>query len=194
MALALVPLPQTHFPARLIMDAKEYTGAGLILRSALELGAVTLLVFCTGWVGVRIAEVVHRQSVTPSRDGVIQLRLVKSDRHGDVSFEEGSGYTGWWHCQGNDWSLAWRLEPASTRYSVEVRLATPVPPGGQKLEVAVGDHKLQAAVPDTGGSAKWKTLSLGEIALENKAYSLTVRGCTNLNVKSLALRPLVSAS
>lgn len=176
------------------MDAKNHTAAGVVLRSALELAAVTLLIFGTGWLGVRIAEVVHRHPVRPGPDGAIQLRLVNSDRHGDVAFEEGSGYAGWWHCQGKDWSLEWRINPASIRYAVEVRLATPVPPDGEPLHVAIAGHRLQAAVPNTGGRSKWNTLSLGQVPLEDKLYTLVVHGGTNVNIKSVTLRPAASAS
>jgi hypothetical protein len=141
-----------------------------------------------------VAEVLHRNPVSLGRDGVIQSGLVKSDRHGGVSFDEGSGSVGWRHCQGNDWSLEWRLEPTSTRYGVEVRLATPIPPVGGQIEVAIGGHRLRAPVPDTGVRTERKTLSLGEIPLENKAYSLTVCDSTNLDIKSVALRTLASAS
>ncbi len=175
-------------------ETKPNAGARLVLRSSLELGAVTLLVFCTGWLGVRLAEVVHRHPVGPGRGGVIELRLVKSDRHGDVSFEEGSGYAGWWHCQGSDWGLEWRLRATAGRYDVEARLATPVTPAGERIEVAIGDHRLQADIPNTGGPGKWKTIGLGAVPLEDKTYTLTVCGGTNLNIKSVTLRPLPSAS
>jgi len=180
------------------MDTKEHTGPGLLLRSAAELAAVTLLAFGTGWAGVRLAEIVHRHPVRPGPDGIIELRLVKSDRHGDESFEEGAGYAGWWHCQGTDWGLEWRLRPESARYGVEVRLSSPAPLAGERIAVAIGDHRLQAVVPDTGGPAKWKTLSLGEVLLEAKPYTLMVRGgsdgLTNVNIKSVSLHPLASAS
>jgi len=179
------------------MDTKEHTGPGLLLRSAAELAAVTLLVFGTGWAGVRLAEIVHRHPVRPGSGGIIDLRLVKSDRHGDVSFEEGAGYAGWWHCQGNDWGLEWRLRPTSSRYGVEVRLSSPGPLDGERIEVAIGDQRLQATVPATGGPAKWKTVQLGELLLEHKPYTLMVRGgphgLTNVNIKSVSLRPLTSS-
>ena len=72
------------------------------------------------------------------------------------------------------------------------------PLAGESIEVALGDHKLQAVVPDTGGPAKWKIISLGEVVLEDKPYTLIVRGgsdgLTNVNVKSVSLRPLAPAS
>ena len=169
----------------------------LVLRSTGELVAVTALVFATGWIGVRLAELVHRHPVSPAPNGMIELRLVKSDRRGDVAFEEGPGYAGWWHCRG-DWAVEWRFAPKSARrYSVEVRVASPERSAEGRLAVAVGDRVLEAVVPDTGGPAKWKTLNLGQVALEAKPYTLTVRpgpgGLTNLNVKSATLRPVESS-
>src|ERR1035438_8028546 len=95
MAVALVPLPQTNLPARLAMNEPNQSVGRLLARSAVELALVTALVFATGWGGVRLAEAVHRHLVTPGRDGTIELPIVKSDRSGNVSFEEGSGYKGW---------------------------------------------------------------------------------------------------
>lgn len=180
-------------------------GRGLWWRSAAELAGVTLLVFTTGWVGVRVAEHVHQRPVSPGRGDVIELRLVKSDRHGDVSFEEGAGYAGWWHCLGKDWAIEWRFAPVpARRYSVEVRVASPERVAGEKILVTVtgpanrGDQVLEGIVPDTGGPAKWKALKLGEVPVAAGVYTLTVRpgsaGLTNLNVKSVILRPLASAS
>ena len=169
----------------------------LVLRSTGELAAVTALVFATGWVGVRLAELAHRHPVRPARGGAIELRLVKSDRRGEVSFEEGPGYAGWWHCRG-DWSVEWRFAPDSARrYSVEVRVASPERPSAGRIEAAIGDQVLETVVPDTGGPAKWKTLNLGQVTLEAKPYTLTVRpgtgGLTKLNVKSATLRPMESS-
>jgi len=177
----------------------------LLLRSLGELVAVTLLVFATGWGGVRLAEWVHRHPVGAGRGGIIELRIVKSDRHGDVSFEEGPGYVGWWRCRGKEWAVEWRFAPESTRhYNVEVRLSSPERLAGEKIEVAIRDRKgggdrwlrLQAVVPDTGGPAKWMTLSMGEVPLEALPYTLIVRpgstGLTSLNVKSVIIRPVES--
>ena len=86
---------------------------------------------------------------------------------------------------------------SARRYSVEVRVASPerLPEG--RIEVAIGDRVLETVVPDTGGAAKWKTLKLGQVALEAKPYTLTIRpgagGLTKLNVKSATLRPVESA-
>jgi hypothetical protein len=170
----------------------------LFLRSVLELAAVTLFVFGTGWAGVRVAECAHRCPLRPGREGVIELRLVKSDRKGNVVFQEGAGYAGWWHCEGNDWRLEWRLRPVSARYGVEIRLANPASLKGESIGVEIGDLRLQAVVPDTGRPGEWKTLSLGEVLLADKPMTLVVHvgsaGLTNVNVKSVTLRPLASAS
>lgn len=169
----------------------------LLARSAVELVLVTVLVFGTGWGGVRLAEVVHRHPVTPGRDGTIQLPIVKSDRRGNVNFVEGSGYKGWWQCQGGDWAVDWRLAAEAQRYRVEARVARPEPKAGGRIAVAIGDQTLEADVPETGGPAKWKALDLGVVFLEAKPYVLTVcpsasGGDTNMNLKSVTLRPEVS--
>ncbi len=174
------------------MDHRPESTGRLILRSAGELAMVTALIFATGWGGVRLAQAVHRHPVGPGRGGVIELRLAKSDRQGDVTFEEGSGYAGWWHCQGN-WAVEWRVAPRlAGRYRVEARVASLERATEGRLEVAVGDQVLAVAVPDTGGPAKWKTLVLGPALLETKPYTLSVRpgagGPANLNVKSVTLR------
>jgi hypothetical protein len=179
------------------MEQRPESAGRLIFRSAAELAMVTALVFATGWGGVRLAQAVHRHPVGPGRGGVIELRLAKSDRQGDVTFEEGSGYAGWWHCQGN-WAVEWRVAPESAgRYRVEVRVASLERATEGRLEVVIGDQVLAAAVPDTGGPAKWKTLALGQVALEAKPYTLTVRpgagGSAKLNVKSATLRPVESS-
>jgi hypothetical protein len=176
------------------MDTASKTGFKLWFRSAAELAAVTLLVFATGWAGVRLAEWVHRYPVSPGRGGIIELRLVKSDRHGDVSFEEGPGYAGWWHCRGKDWAVEWKFAPASARrYRVEARVSTPQRLPAGLIEVTIGDRVLKAAIPGTSEPGKWKTLELGQITLEAKPNTLTVRpdlgGVTNLNLKSVTLKP-----
>lgn len=187
------------------MDMQKNAVVRQLLRGAIELAAVTLLVFATGWTGVCLAERVHRHVVSPGPGGIIELRLVKSDRRGEVSFEEGPGYAGWWHCQGKDWAVEWRFASEAThRYSVEIRVSNPEHLAGEKIEVAIrdqsttGDHKLQTVIPDTGGFAKWETLNLGEVSLEGRPYTLIVRpgsdGLTNLNVKSVTLRPTESKS
>jgi hypothetical protein len=180
------------------MDMRKNTEVKLLIRSAAELAAMTLLVFATGWVGVRLAERVHRHPVSPRPGGIIELRLVKSDRRGEVSFEEGPGYAGWWHCVGKDWAVEWRFAPESARrYGVEVRVASPERLPEARIAVAVGDRVLEAIVPDTGGPAKWKTLDLGQVLLDAKPCTLTVRpgagGLTKLNLKSATLRPVESS-
>lgn len=176
------------------LNSQSQPMSQLVLRSGVELVAVTALVFATGWGGVRLAEVMHRHPVGPSKSGIIELRIVKSDRRGDVTFEEGSGYAGWWHCRG-DWAVEWRVAPKLPgRYRVEVRVATSERTPDRLLEVTIGDQVLAATVPDTGGAAKWKTLDAGLITLEAKACSLVVRpgsaAPANLNVKSVTLRPV----
>lgn len=184
------------------MNTKTNSGMKLLLRSLGELVAVTLLVFATGWVGVRLAERVHRHPVGAGRGGIIELRIVKSDRRGDVSFEEGPGYVGWWHCRGKAWAVEWRFAPKSARrYHVEVLVSSPGRLAGEKIEVAIrgqkggGDRwlRLQAVVPDTGGPAKWRALDLSGVPLEAMPYTLTVRpgspGLTDVNVKSVIIRP-----
>jgi hypothetical protein len=176
------------------MNEPNQTIGRLLSRSAVELMLVTALVFATGWGGVRLAEAVHRHPVTPGRDGTIQLPIVKSDRRGDVSFEEGAGYKGWWHCQGGDWAVDWRLAAEPRRYRVETRLARSEPKTGARIAVVIGDQTLEAAVPETGGPAKWKALDLGVVLLDAKPCVLTVRpagsgGDANVNLKSVTLRP-----
>ena len=105
------------------MNEPNQSVGRLLARSAVELALVTALVFATGWGGVRLAEAVHRHPVTPGRDGTIELPIVKSDRSGNVSFEEGSGYKGWWHCQGGDWGVNWRLVAEFRHYRVLARVA-----------------------------------------------------------------------
>lgn len=167
----------------------------VVLRSAAELGAVTALVFATGWGGARLAAAVHRYPVGPGREGIIELRLAKSDRRGDVTFEEGSGYAGWWHCRGNDWAVEWKLAPKTAGpYRIEALLANPARTPEARVEIVIGEQVRPAPVPDTGGPSKWKKLDLGVVSLETKAYSLIVRpsgpdGATNLNLKSVTLRP-----
>jgi hypothetical protein len=180
------------------MTTPRNTESRLLLRSAVELAAVTLLVFATGRAGVRLAEHVHRHPVRPGPGGIIELRIVKSDRRGEVSFEEGPGYAGWWHCVGKDWAVEWRFAPEpARRYSVGVRVASPEHLPEARIAVAVGDHVLEAIVPDTGGPAKWKTLNLGQVVLDGTPCTLTVRpgasGLTNLNLKSATLRPVESS-
>src|ERR1019366_4343575 len=97
--------------------------------------------FVTGWSGVLIAESMHRRPAGPARDGNIYLRIVKSDRHGDITFEEGPGYVGWWHCRGQDWKIDWSFAPESARrYRVEVNVLSPEPASGQHIQVAIGDR------------------------------------------------------
>jgi hypothetical protein len=194
MAVALVPLPKANFYPGMSMNQRPELISKLVLRSAAELAMVTALVFATGWGGVHLAQAVHRHPVGPARHGVVELRLAKSDRRGDVTFEEGPGYAGWWHCQGA-WEVQWRVAPGSTgQYRVEVRLASLQPTTEGRLEVAIGDQVLTTAVPDTGGPTKRKTLTLGPVLLETKPYTLSVRpgagGPANLNLKSVTLRPV----
>jgi hypothetical protein len=186
------------------MNPQTNSRINLLLRSLGELVAVTLLVFATGWGGVRLAERVHRHPVSAGRGGIVELRIVKSDRHGDVSFEEGPGYVGWWHCRGKEWAVEWRFAPNSARhYRIEVRLASPERLAGEKIEVAIRDQKggnrwlrMQQVVPDTGGPENWMTLQMGEVQLEATPYTLAVRpgspGSTSLNVKSVTIRPVES--
>jgi hypothetical protein len=197
MAVALVPLSQTDFPAGVNMDQRTESIGKLMLRSTGELAMVTALVFVTGWGGVRLAQADHRHPVGPGRGGVIELRLAKSDRQGDVIFEEGLGYAGWWHCRGN-WAVEWRVSPkAASRYHVEARVASLERATEGRLEVAIGDQVLAVEAPDTGGPAKWKTLVLGPVLLEAKPCTLSVRpgadGPVNLNVKMTTLRPMESS-
>jgi hypothetical protein len=175
----------------------------LLLRSAAELAGVTLLVFVTGWAGVRVAEAAHHHPVRANGAGVVELHIAKSDRRGDVSFEEGSGYAGWWHCRGNDWAVEWRFAAESNRpYRVEVLVATLETIADKKIAVAIhdqasgGDQLLQAAIP-ASGPGKWRTISFGETSLGTGPFTLTVRpgsaDLTNLNVKSATLRPKESS-
>lgn len=181
------------------MNSNEQLRPKLVLRSAVELAGVTLLVFATGWAGVRVAEAAHQHPVRAGRAGVIELRLAKSDRRGNVSFVE-AGYSGWWNCRGQDWAITWRFAAESKQpYRIEVLVATPEKTAGEKIEVAIhdqsagGEQLLQADVPNTGGAGKWKALNLGEASLGTGFFTLTVRpgsdGLTNLNVKSATLRP-----
>ena len=179
------------------MNEPNQSVGRLLARSAVELALVTALVFATGWGGVRLAEAVHRHPVTPGRDGTIELPIVKSDRSGNVSFEEGSGYKGWWHCQGGDWRVNWRLVAESRHYRVLARVARSEAKTEGRIAVLIGDQTLEAAVPETSGPAKWKAVDLGVVLLEAKPYLLTVRpatlgGDTNVNLKSVTLRPEVN--
>src|ERR1039458_10389503 len=162
MAAAVVPLPQTNLPARVTMNEPNQSIGRLLSRSAVELALVTALVFATGWGGVRLAEAVHRHPVTPGRDGTIELPIVKSDRSGNVSFEEGSGYKGWWHCQGGDWGVNWRLVAEFRHYRVLARVARSEAKTEGRIAVLIGDQTLEAAVPETSGPAKWKAVDLGD--------------------------------
>ena len=181
------------------MKTQEKPRFALLVRSILELAGVTVLVFGTGWFGLLLAQQAHRHPVGPGRDGTIELRLAKSDRYGDVSFIEGSGYAGWWHCQGKDWKVEWRFAPPLARaYDVEARVSSPQRLNGQQIEVAAGDQALKGVVADTGGAAKWQVLKLGKVALEARPYTLTVtpgsEDLTNLNLKSITLRPAPPAA
>jgi len=175
----------------------------LLLRSAAELAGVTLLVFATGWVGVRAAEMAHQFPVRAGRGGVIEMRLAKSDRHGDVTFIE-AGYSGWFNCRGADWAIDWRFatEPKQP-YQVEVLVAAPEKILAETIEVTIrgsGSESTQVLRADIANAApgKWKTISFGEVALGDGSFVLTVRpgsgGLTNLNIKLAALRPRQTAS
>jgi hypothetical protein len=166
----------------------------LISHSAAELFLVVALVFATGWIGVRLAEVLHRLPVGANRDGTIELPIVKSDRHGDVSFEEGFGYKGWWHCTGNNWDVDWRLIAESRSYHVLTRAAKSEPNTKCRIAVEIGGQTLEASVPGTGDPTGGKAVGLGIIRLDSKPYTLTVRpaaadGQAEVNLKSVTLRP-----
>ncbi len=177
------------------MNERTQSTVQVAVRSVGELALVSALVFATGWAGVHLATAAHRWPVGPGRGGVIELRLAKSDRRGDATFEEGAGYVGWWHCRG-DWAVEWKLAPKlAGRYQVEVRVASPEPATEGRLEVAVGDQVLASAVTNSGGPANWQKLNVGVVSLEAKLYPLVVRpgpgGMTNLNVRSVTLRPIL---
>jgi hypothetical protein len=194
MAALVVPLPQTNLPARLAMNEQPQLIVRLISRSAVELILVVSLVFAMGWIGVHLAEAMHKLPVRPRQDGTVELLIVKSDRRGNVSFEEGFGYQGWWHCQGNDWAVDWKFIAESGRYRVQTRVTSLEPNKEGRIEVVIGGQTIEAAVPETDGPEKWKALDLGVVHLEAKSYLLTVRpaasaGQTNMNLKSVTLRP-----
>lgn len=162
----------------------------LLLRSAIELVGVVALVFGIGWCSVRLAEAAHGYPVRPTRGGTIELRIAKSDRKGEVTFEEGEWYAGWWHCRG-DWTVDWRVAPAvAGDYHVEVRAGS----GSKKperIKVTIGGQTLET---ETSGT-ELKTASMGLVRLKAVPYKLTVQpagpeiqaSCVNL--KSVTLRP-----
>jgi hypothetical protein len=157
------------------MNEQNQSVGRLLSRSAVELILITGLVFATGWIGVRLAEAVHRHPITARSDGTIELPIVKSDRRGNVSFEEGSGYQGWWHCRGGDWAVDWRFTSEARRYHLKTRVARSEPETEGQIAVVIGDQMLEAAVPETDGPAQWKVVDLGVVFLEAKTYVLTVR-------------------
>lgn len=175
----------------------------MVLRSAGELVAVAVFIFVTGWVGVRVAEAVHQHPVGPRRDGSIELRIAKSNHRGNVKFEEGQEYVGWWHCTG-EWAIDWRFAPKQAgAYHVEVLVASPVPKPDDRIRITINHQVMDGAIPDTSGHSQWgrsdwKTINLGQISLESRPYSLTVQpaaagGLADFIVKSVTLRPVQSS-
>lgn len=166
----------------------------LVSRSLVELALIASLVFATGWIGVHLAEFLHRRPVNANADGTIELPIVKSDRHGTVSFEEGFGYKGWWHCEGNDWEVAWRLVAQSRRYRVQIRVATPEVDGNGQIAVVIGRQSIEAPIPATGGIEKWTDLDLDNFHLQAGSCLLTIHPAASnrparMNLKSVTLRP-----
>lgn len=165
------------------------------LSGVAELVAVITLVFAIGGCGTRLAEAVHRLPVGPAPDHVITLRIAKSDRQGDVTFQEGSGYAGWWHCKG-DWAVKWNVAPKSSgQYQVLVRVSCPDRKQVDQIKVDIGDQQLVAAVPQMDAPSQWKDIDLGVVSLEAKPYSLTTQPAASnmsasLNVKLVILRPV----
>jgi hypothetical protein len=194
MAAPLVLLPPSNLPARVIITEHKQPIFRLVSRSALELVFVAALVFALGWIGVRVAELLHRLPVHPNGKGNIELPIVKSDRRGNVTFEEGFSYKGWWHCQGNDWAVDWKFVAEARRYRVRARVASPEQSHKTKIALVIGGKKLEAEAPETGGPDDWKNLALGTISLEKKSYILTVCPATSdgqalMNLKSVSLSP-----
>lgn len=175
------------------MTASKKPIATLLLRSIGELLFVIALVFATGWIGVRLATAVHDWPIQAARDGGMELGIVKSNRQGDVTFEEGPGYVGWWHCSGQ-WALDWRVQPARPgRYRVEALIACADRHAAGQIEIQIGEQTLTAAVPGTGGASRWKSIELGQLAIENRPYTLTLRSAASaptLNIKNVTLRPI----
>ena len=184
------------------MNPPEYPKTHIWLRSAAELGGVALLVFGIGLVGVWLAAAVHRTPVRAGRGGLIELRIARSDRQGDVTFME-ANYAGWWHCRGNDWAVQWQFQPETDQpYNVGIMVATPERTAGETLEAAVQsatdsrNQVFRTEVPDTGGAGRWQTLDFGSVLPVPGVGTLTVRpgsaGLTNLNIKRATLRPIES--
>ena len=196
MAATLVLLSKANFHTSMTSNAPFKPIGSRILRDALELIAVTMLVFAIGWCVTRLAEAAHVLPVGPAHDGGITLRIAKSDRHGDVKFEEGQDFTGWWHCMG-EWTVAWRLAPKSARlYHIWVRVSNPARQAERQIQVEINNRLLTAEIPNTGNPSnwKWKDMDLGTAPLEAKPYSLNVQSknfgrSDSLNLKWVILRP-----
>jgi hypothetical protein len=169
----------------------------VFVASAAELFLVAALVFAIGWAGVHLGAAVHQRPVGPNDKNVIALGIAQSDRQGEVKFDEGAGYAGWWRCSGV-WSVGWKIAPRQTgRYHLEARLANPEQKADGRIEVMIGDQLIEKNIAYTGGPTNWnpawKTIDLGSVSLKSLAYAVNIRpapvgGQTNLYLKSISLR------
>ena len=134
--------------------------------------------------------VVYR--ISQQADGQLVLSAVDAELHGQLQIEakDGKPNIGYW--VNSDDSVAWNVriqQPAE--FNVVADIATM---GESGLEVQFGEHKLTPKLPNTGDYAKFQTVELGKIHIDQAGEgSLVVRpykpAWSPVNIRSITLQP-----
>ena len=91
-------------------------------------------------------------------------------------------------------SVAWQIQTlAAGDYQIEVECAADPQEAGGEFEVILGDQRLTAKVPDTGGAEAWRVEPVGRLRIDSGTYTLAIKpvkitGKTLMGLKSVVLQ------
>jgi hypothetical protein len=172
-----VAVPVLSVPTADLFEGLTVSGAATrenpvigLIKSIIVIPLTIAIVMGIAWGLVHLSSRLQAASGKPdprpaerAADGSLALQMPFAQLTGEMSYHGGRHpmLTNWKHA--NE-VATWRFEVEKAgRYIVELECASDASKAGSVVRVEVAGAKLEATVPDTGGSSTFKTLKAGEV-------------------------------